>query len=140
MNKRELNKLKYLLSHTYIDIEVPFGKIKPLDFFNKHPHYGNHVEILKIVKDNNINNDELFELINIAEQEYEDFRKLMSTNNCRINRDNKIDYNYGGGSQGNVIRYPRKNRSLKTWRNFYKLFPKRAELDGFNGKTSKRMK
>lgn len=140
MNKRELNKFKYLLSHTYIDIEVTIGIIKPLDFFNKHPNYGNHVEILKIVKDNNISNDELFEFINVAEQEYEDFRKLMSTNNCKINRDNKTDYNYGGGFQGNVIRYPRKNRSLKTWRNFYKLFPKRAELDCFNGKTSKRMK
>lgn len=140
MNKRDLNKLKYLLSHTFIDYAVTYKKIKPIEYFNKHKDYIKHIEILNIVKKYNINDDELLELILVSEQEYKDYRKLMKTNNCKINRDNKTDFNFGSGFQGNVIRYPKKNRSLKTWRNFYKLFPKRAEIDGFNGRTSKRMK
>ena len=38
--------------------------------------------------------------------------------------------------QFNSIRYPKKNRSLRTWKKFYAMFPKQAELDGWDGKTS----
>lgn len=31
-------------------------------------------------------------------------------------------------------------RSLRTWRKFYEMFPKQAELDGRDGKTSIKMK
>jgi hypothetical protein len=43
-----------------------------------------------------------------------------------IHRDNKENYNISSGSsgyRGNTIRFPKKNRSKRTWRAFYKLFP-----------------
>lgn len=56
-----------------------------------------------------------------------------------VNRDNKeICNDKGGGSNRNKLRYPKKNRSKKTWSNFYKLFPWAAEIDGWDGKTSSR--
>ena len=54
-------------------------------------------------------------------------------------RDNKSVHVGSGGSNRNKVRYPKKNRNRRTWANFYKLFPKLAEQDGWNGKTSKRM-
>jgi hypothetical protein len=58
-----------------------------------------------------------------------------------VKRDNKGTYNEGSGyGNRNKIRYPKKNRSRRTWRNFYKLFPWLAEKDGWDGKTSKRMR
>ena len=40
----------------------------------------------------------------------------------------------------NIIRYPKKCRSLRTWKKFYEMFPKQAEIDGWDGKTSNKMK
>jgi|AntRauMFilla1563_2_1112583.scaffolds.fasta_scaffold03798_5 hypothetical protein len=54
-------------------------------------------------------------------------------------RDNKAVHVGSGGSHSNKIRYPKKNRSRKTWSNFYKLFPNQAIADGWDGKTSKKM-
>lgn len=55
-------------------------------------------------------------------------------------RDNKGVYIGSGGSNRNKVRYPKKNRSLRTWRIFYQMFPKKAEQDGWDGKTSSKMK
>jgi len=55
-------------------------------------------------------------------------------------RDNKAVHVGGGGSNRNMIRYPSKKRSLSTWKKFYKLFPWAAERDGFDGKSSSKMK
>lgn len=55
-------------------------------------------------------------------------------------RDNKDVQVGSGGSNRSKIRYPSKKRSIKTWKKFYKLFPMCAIEDGFDGKTSKRMK
>lgn len=55
-------------------------------------------------------------------------------------RDNK-DVEVGtGGSNRNKIRYPSKKRSIKTWKKFYKLFPRAAEQDGWDGRHSNRTK
>lgn len=40
----------------------------------------------------------------------------------------------------NKIRYPKKKRSKRTWRQFYKMFPKQAIIDNFDGNTSSKMK
>lgn len=40
----------------------------------------------------------------------------------------------------NKIRYPKKARSKRTWKKFYEMFPKQAEIDGWDGKTSNKMK
>ena len=53
-------------------------------------------------------------------------------------------YHWGGepcgGTNYPTVRYPSKKRSLSTWKKFYKLFPRYAERDEWDGKTSKRMK
>lgn len=55
-------------------------------------------------------------------------------------RDNKGVYVGGGGSHGNKIRYPKKNRSKRVWKIFYTMFPWAAEKDGWDGNVSNRMK
>jgi len=46
-----------------------------------------------------------------------------NTNSKPPRQDNKTSINYGSGySNGNTIRYPRKNRKT-AWKRFYKLFP-----------------
>jgi hypothetical protein len=55
-------------------------------------------------------------------------------------RDNKDVHVGGGGSNRTMVRYPSKKRSIRTWKKFYNLFPYYAVLDGWDGKTSKRMK
>lgn len=69
-------------------------------------------------------------------------RAYLNKKPIKEGRDNKGVYVGGGngGYRGNTVRYPKKKRSKKTWSNFYKLFPSLAEKDGWDGKTSKRMK
>ena len=57
-----------------------------------------------------------------------------------IHRDNKGVYIGGGGSNRTKVRYPSKKRSFKTWKKFYEMFPYYAEEDGWDGKTSNKMK
>lgn len=60
---------------------------------------------------------------------------------AKVNKDNQDDYNYGsGGSNCHSVRYPSKKRSKRVWKKFYKLFPRLAERDNWNGKTSNKMK
>jgi len=101
---------------------------------------------------------ELYELFVIADKydiTMEDLNILWSTNverqrenrrdyrkrPKRVRKDNQKTINYGSGyGNRNSIRYPSKKRSRRTWKNFYTLFPHLAERDGWDGKTSKRMK
>lgn len=64
----------------------------------------------------------------------------LKLNNLKETRDNKGVYVGSGGSNRNSVRYPKKNRSKKVWKMFYKMFPYRAKMDDFDGETSKRMK
>jgi len=54
-------------------------------------------------------------------------------------RDNKAIRVGIGGSNQNKIRYPSKKRSRQIWKRFYTLFPKQAEIDNWDSKTSDRM-
>lgn len=59
----------------------------------------------------------------------------------RERHDNKLYYHYSSDNpshSGNYVRYPSKKRSLRTWRNFYNLFPWLAVADGWDGKKSSR--
>jgi len=58
-----------------------------------------------------------------------------------IFRDNKDSYNTNSKcyySNRNKIRYPSKKRSKKVWANFYKLFPRLAIEEKWDGHTSTR--
>lgn len=56
------------------------------------------------------------------------------------NRDNKDTKVGSGGFNKNMVRYPSKKRSIKTWKKFYILFPELAIKDEFDGKSSTKMK
>lgn len=74
--------------------------------------------------------------ISIERYENEETKQLKPQ---KETKDNKKVHVGSGGSNHNKIRYPSKKRSLRVWKNFYKLFPSAAEADGWNGKTSKRI-
>ncbi len=105
------------------------------------------LKIYKIAKDNNIPEWKI-ELIWLATYNnqptpVEDFTidynaKVNMTTMPKETRDNKGVYIGGGGSNRNKIRYPKKNRSVATWRKFYAMFPWAAEEDNWDGKKSSR--
>jgi hypothetical protein len=67
-------------------------------------------------------------------------RLIYSRRPQKETRDNKGIYVGSGGSNHNQIRYPKKNRSKRVWATFYKMFPREAIQDNWNGETSNRMK
>lgn len=96
-------------------------------------------EIKKIVIENNITNDEYLKIVHEERK-----RVYMSYENLKINtlketRDNKGVYVGGGGSNANKVRYPKKTRSKRTWKIFYKMFPRKAEQDGWDGQKSNKV-
>lgn len=70
----------------------------------------------------------------------QDQKALYKAKPVKEGRDNKGVHVGSGYPQGNTIRYPSKKRSKRTWANFYKLFPRLAVADGWNGTTSNKMK
>ena len=51
-------------------------------------------------------------------------------------RDNKGVKVGSGQRHGNTIRYPKLNRSKRVWKIFYSMFPRRAEMDNWDGEKS----
>lgn len=103
-------------------------------------YYNAYTEIKNIILLLNISKEEYCKL---AKDEYKKFlntNKQLRVNNLKETRDNKGVYVGSGGSNKNSVRYPKKNRSKKVWKIFYKMFPYRANIDGFDGETSSRMK
>lgn len=92
--------------------------------------------MMRIIKNYNLSDAYLNKLVDRRSRRWEQPYKNGITRT--VYRDNKEIPNKGSGGSGNYIRYPSKKRSLKTWTNFYTLFPWRAELDGWDGKTSSR--
>ena len=98
------------------------------------------VQIYKLAKELGIEDNELKEMWVTKWCEHErrklEYRKKPQAEG----RDNKDVRVGSGGSNRNMIRYPSKKRSVKTWKKFYKLFPQAAIEDCWDGKTSRRMK
>lgn len=103
----------------------------------------------KIVKENNVTYSNLIDFFGINVLDTFNWNRLYKYSSRYRNgkvyierHDNKSYYNYAngspGGAAGNYVRYPSKKRSLRTWRNFYNLFPWLAKIDGWDGKKSKR--
>lgn len=104
------------------------------EYFTAYTEIKNLISVLKIDKE---------EYRKIASEEYKNFaetRDQLKVNNLKETRDNKGVYVGSWGSNRNKIRRPKKNRSRQTWKMFYKMFPELAKIDGWNGKTSKKMK
>lgn len=104
--------------------------------------YRECLEFFKLAKDFDLEDD----IVEIIIAKYYITHTLdtayLSKKPLKEGRDNKGVYvgSGSGGYRGNTVRYPKKNRSRKTWAKFYSLFPSLAEKDGWDGKSSKRMK
>lgn len=114
-------------------------------------------EINRFIATHHITNQEISEFIKMIDNPREAWNDRMKKHNNggRETRDNKgqfvettttyhIPTRYENGNikmcRFNKIRYPKKCRSLRTWKLFYKMFPKQAEIDNWDGKTSDKMK
>lgn len=108
--------------------------------YSRRPEFQNILETNKIIKEYNFTEDEVSK---IYHEELKRIRKSVFNLKLQkkiIYRDNKGIKIGNGGDNVNPIRYPSKKRSLRTWKKFYDMFPYYAKKDGFNGKTSDKMK
>lgn len=153
MNKnKKYRRLRYLV-YKYDSFKNNLDDIDLISHLDKMIEYSNQIDS-KIGKKRFLAFSEIKSIVlelNISKEEYfiiyakESKRKYLAQNNLKLNtiketRDNKGVYIGNGGSNINKVRYPKKNRSKKTWKIFYKMFPNKAEKDEWNGQTSKRMK
>lgn len=98
------------------------------------------VEIHMICKELKLTEKEVSNLWSEQSQKRVTNHSIMKGSPLKEGRDNKDIHVGSSGSNRNKIRYPSKKRSIKTWKKFYKLFPWAAIEDGWNGKTSNKMK
>jgi len=99
-----------------------------IDLYNLIRRYNTSEEVIK-----RIYNEELIKIYL--------HRKNDSKQEPIVRRDNKgVRMGNGYGGNKNMTRYPKKNRPLHVWKKFYEMFPREAELDNWNGKTSTKMK
>ena len=113
------------------------------DYVNKHSARIKLIQrAIRIIETNNISNSELLNLINEVNPEKERISLYGRNTPIKPNRkrDSKVDTVYEYYSTCDKIRFPSKKRSRATWKRFYTMFPNLAKEDGWDGKTSKRMK
>jgi hypothetical protein len=103
-------------------------------------HFNAYTQIKDLVLELEIDKFKYFKISREEAQKINLSHDELRLNNLKETRDNKGVYVGGGGSNCNKIRYPKKNRSAKTWKTFYEMFPSRAIADEYDGKTSKKMK
>lgn len=150
-DKDKLRRLKYLL---YKHHQVFYSYLPREEALKLYKEYKDsktmtgrgweriteHVEIYKLSDDLKLLKEELYRLWNKATIEKALHRDEYIKKPQKEGRDNKDVYVGNGGSNRNRERYPSKKRSTRTWKKFYKLFPRLAEADGWDGHTSKKMK
>lgn len=143
MYKNYVNSLSFENSKKQIlEIHNEYLKNDKLKSQRKH-HFkaiSGFVEIFNLAKELKINDEELQQLWYTRRHQSNKNRDEYKKTPQKEGRDNKNVHVGGGGSNRNKVRYPSKKRSLSTWKKFYKLFPRNAEEDGWDGKTSNRMK
>jgi hypothetical protein len=150
-NKEKLRKLKNLM-YKYPNINGMYPKEhikrhkdkiteKDSKFSKKYVDKINDIyDIYSIADDLKMTEKELKIMwINMSKERQEN-KAEYKKKPLKEGRDNKDVLVGSGSSQRGWLRYPSKKRSLSTWKKFYKLFPQVAIEDGFDGKTSKKMK
>lgn len=148
--KNKLRRLKTLMykqnSAWQISRETVMNQKKMVDSLNITPSkwfltaLNESIEIYAIADELGLSQKELENLWFTESSKNHKNKEIMKRKPQREGRDNKDVYVGSGGYNRNMVRYPSKKRSIKTWKKFYKLFPLNAIEDGWNGKTSKRMK
>lgn len=148
-NKKKLRRLNHLMGRFYIHVDTfstwKKQTIESAEYRKKYKwvnkQQDGHIAIYKLAEELEISDNELklmwFEKWTQVYKLKLEYQKKPQ----KEGRDNKDVYvGSGFGNSNNPIRYPSKKRSIKTWKNFYKLFPYAAVVDGWDGKTSNRMK
>lgn len=127
-----------------------WNKAKDLEMKNGEV-YSNYSASIKRRLEQRLQIHQLAEKLKISEEEknkmwYEQTTKVaknkaeLKKKPVKEGRDNKDVLVGSGGSNHSSVRYPSKKRSLSTWKKFYKLFPRLAVADKFDGKISTKMK
>lgn len=124
-------------------------------FFKNEKKY--FKELLKLITDFRLSNDDIKSYIESMENPRDEWRERMKVHNNggRETRDNKgqfvhptakyhVPTRYENGNirhcNFNIIRYPKKARSKRTWKKFYEMFPAQAVIDNWDGNTSDKMR
>lgn len=118
----------------YLDYEISlFDGVKIKSFIEKGNGFK---ELKKLVIETNITKDEYQKIAKEERLLTVDTFENLRLNNLKETRDNKGVYVGSGGSNAHSIRYPKKARSKRVWRIFYKMFPYTAKKDGWDGEKS----
>ena len=100
-----------------------------------------YIDLYNIIRQYNISEDIIKQIYKEEQIKLSLHKKFDNKQEPIVRRDNKgVRIGMGFGGNRNMTRYPKKNRSLKVWKKFYEMFPREAELDNWNGKTSSKMK
>ena len=95
----------------------------------KDDYYIYH-ELKTLILGSGISNDELCKIVREEYKRRTELDSIISKQTReRPKKDNDGYYNGRGGSNRNKVRYPSKKRSRRTWKKFYELFPRLAEID-----------
>lgn len=96
---------------------------------------------LRYIEELKLNNDELKEICKEMERKWELYahphRSSQPVHPNRA-RDNKVHTTYGYSSTCSRVRFPSLKRGRSTWKRFYEMFPRIAEEDKWDGRTSTR--
>jgi hypothetical protein len=148
---KDLRDIKVLMYDCPRPWVTPFNKQEDIEFAKRHVDtrisklnfYKNilakRLKIYKLAEKLKMTDDEMNKLwleITLKQHRNKFIHKQKPKQERRDNKDVLVG---SGNSWGNTVRYPSKKRSLSTWKKFYKLFPRLAEADGFDGKTSSKM-
>lgn len=151
-NKKKYRRLRYLIHKydicPYLNLELIEyldNKIQNLSGFdnidkNVSKIRKAFIEIKKLTIELNISKEEYLKIAKEELRKKSIIQEYLKINTLKETRDNKGVYIGNGGSNVNTVRYPKKNRSKRTWKIFYEMFPWKSKNDEYNGKTSKRMK
>lgn len=134
-----LGKLRNFLHLMYFS---PMVKKTIIDQIKERREYYPYNEAIAIIEKYDVNEDTVKLIYNEQVKiKARSARFAMLYQAKIVHRDNKDIINGTGcGGNANPIRYPRKKRSRQVWANFYKLFPRLAKEDKWDGKTSDKMK
>jgi len=124
---------KTVIEHLDLQIKLSDGK-SSLAFIRKN--HKEFCELKKLFLELGLTDIEYRKIALIERERYNTSRDSLRLNNLKETRDNKGVYVGSGNRHGWAIRYPRKARSKKVWSIFYKMFPHRAEVDGWDGEKS----
>jgi hypothetical protein len=159
MNTKKLNReLNFLLSTNLLPLDVRYLYTQFSEFKDRKLDVAkqvlsgkqypkrykqsceNFIRIFEIADMLHLTESELLQKWDSLTEKRERLIKEIKKKPISEGRDNKGVYVGSGGANKNMVRYPSKKRSKRVWKIFYKMFPRLAEKDGWDGEMSNKMK